>query len=254
MLVEKPPAYTVEDTKAMADAADRAGKRLMVAWNRTFGLLRAKEIFGQDGPEVVIADYVRPGPAYLSLIRIHIVNPLHFMCGLPAEIVAHGEMHDATQEGNVVASLRFESGTLGQMTASHGTGGHSERFTAYGGGWSVFIDQASRGNGRIMRDGQVVEGLPPVDTVAAQMRHFIDCVKADTEPLNSGQDAVEVMKMTHAIMDAAGFGVPPPPGDRRGWLLWCGCGAKVVPGEPSCPDCGAAWGGWSLTTEDVMRV
>ena len=254
VLVEKPPAYTVEDTQAMADAADSAGKRMMVAWNRTFGLLRAKEVFGQDGPEVVMADYVRPGPAYLALIRIHIVNPLHFMCGRPAEIAAHGEMHDATQEGNVVASIRFESGALGQMTASHGTGGHSERFTAYGGGWSVFIDRTSRGDGRIMRDGEIVEELRPVDTVAAQMRHFIDCVKTDTEPLNSGRDAVEVMKMTHAIMDAAGFGVPPPPGDRRGWLLWCGCGTRVVPGAASCPDCGAAWGGWALTTEDVMQV
>ena len=201
-----------------------------------------------------MADYVRPGPAYLALVRIHIVNPLHFMCGLPADIVAQGEMYDETQEGNLLASIRFSGGGLGQMTASHGTGGHSERFTAYGGGWSVFIDQTSRGNGRVVRDGEVVEELPAVDTVAAQMRHFIDCVKTDTEPLNSGRDAVEVMEMTHAIMDAAGFGVPPPPGDRRGWLLWCGCGAKVVPGADSCPDCGAAWGGWSLTTEDVMRV
>ena len=254
VLVEKPPAYTVEDTQAMADAAERAGKHLMVAWNRTFGLLRAKEVFGADGPEVVMADYVRPGLAYLALIRIHIVNPLHFMCGRPAEIAAQGEMHDATQEGNVLASIRFSGGALGQMTASHGTGGHSERFTAYGGGWSVFIDQTSRGNGCIKRGGQVVEELPPVDTVAAQMRHFIDCVKADAEPLNSGRDAVEVMKMTYAIMDAAGFGVPPPPGDTRGWLLWCGCGAKVVPDMASCPDCGAAWGGWALTTEDVMQV
>ena len=254
VLVEKPPAYTVEDTQAMADASDRAGRHLMVAWNRTFGLLRAKEVFGQDGPEVVMADYVRPGPTYLSLIRIHIVNPLHFMCGLPAEVVAHGEMHDETQEGNVVASLRFKRGALGQMTASHGIGGRSERFTAFGGGWSVFIDNTSRGDGRILRDGKLVEELHPVDTVAAQMRHFIDCVKTDAQPINSGKDAVEVMEMTHAIMDAAGFGVPPPPGDRRGWLLWCGCGAKVVPGETSCPDCGAAWGGWSMTTEDVMQV
>ena len=254
VLVEKPPAYTVEDTRAMANAAESAGAHLMVAWNRTFGLTRAKEVFGDDGPQVVMADYVRPGPAYLALIRIHIVNPLHFICGIPAEIVAQGEMHDETQEGNLLASMRFSGGALGQMTASHGTGGHSERFTAYGGGWSVFIDSTSRGNGRIVRNGDVVEELPPVDTVAAQMRHFIDCVKTDTRPLNSGQDAVEVMRMTYAIMDAAGFGVPPPPGDTRGWLLWCGCGAKVVPGEPSCPDCGAAWGGWSLTTEQVMRV
>ena len=187
VLVEKPPAYTVEDTQAMADAAERAGKHLMVAWNRTFGLLRAKEVFGADGPEVVMADYVRPGPAYLALIRIHIVNPLHFMCGRPAEIAAQGEMHDATQEGNVLASIRFSGGALGQMTASHGTGGHSERFTAYGGGWSVFIDQTSRGNGRIMRDGQVVEELPPVDTWLPR------CATASRRtPRNSGRDAVEV--------------------------------------------------------------
>ena len=222
------PAYTVEDTQAMADAADRAGRHMMVAWNRTFGLTRAKEVFGADGPEVAMADFVRPGPTYLALIRIHIVNPFHFMCGLPSEIAAQGEMHDGTQEGNLLASMRFSGGALGQMTASHGTGGHSERFTAYGGGWSVFIDSTGRGNGRIVRGGEVVEELPPVDTVAAQMRHFIDCVKTDTRPLNSGQDAVEVMRMTYAIMDAAGFGVPPPPGDTRGWLLWCGCGAKVM--------------------------
>ena len=254
-LVEKPPAYTVEDTQAMADAADRAGKHMMVAWNRTFGLLRSKEIFGEVGPDVVMADYVRPNPAYLSLVRTHVVNPLYYMCGGPAAITAHGSMHDRTQEGNVAASIRFESGALGQMTASHGSGGHSERFTAYGGGYSVFIDRTSSGEGRVVRGGKIIEELGPVDTVAAQIRHFIDCVREDTPPLNSGRDAVEIMKMTHAIMDAAGFGVPPPPEDGRGWLLWCGgCGAKVIADVGSCPECGAAWGGWSLPSEKVMQV
>ena len=206
----------------MADAADRAGRRMMVAWNRTFGLIRAKEVFGQDGPEVVMADYVRPGPAYLALIRIHIVNPLHFMCGRPSEVAAHGEMHDETQEGNVVASIRFENGALGQMTASHGIGGRSERFTAYGGGWSVLIDNTSRGDGRILRDGEIVEELPPVDTVAAQMRHFIDCVKTDTQPLNSGQDAVEVMRMTYGS-----------------WMPR-GLGCRLLPGTGVDGSCGAA--------------
>ncbi len=255
VLVEKPPAYTVADTQAMADAADRAGKHMMVAWNRTFGLLRAKEIFGETGPDVVMADYARPNPAYLSLVRIHVVNPLHFMCGRAAEIRAHGEMSDETQEGNVVASIRFESGALGQMTASHGSGGRSERFTAYGGGYSVFIDNTSSGAGRVLRGGKVVEELEPVDTVAAQMRHFMDCVRNDTPPLNSGRDAVEIMKMTHAIMDAAGFVVPDMPEGRRGWLLWCGgCGAKVIADAASCPECGADWGGWSMSRQKIMQV
>ena len=254
VLVEKPPAYSVEDTEAMSVASEKAGKHLMVAWNRTFGLLRAREVFGKDGPEVLLADYVRPNPAYLSLVRTHIVNPLYFMGGLADVVVAHGSMYDDIQEGNLAASIRFENGSLGQMTASHGSGGKSERFTAYGDGFSVFIDQTGTGRGRILRGGKIVEELSDIDTVTAQIQHFRDCCKDDRVPLNSGNDAVEIMKLTHAIMDAAGFVVPKAPQDQRGWLLWCGCGEKVIAEANRCPECGEDWQGWSLPTEKIMKV
>ena len=166
----------------------------MVAWNRTYALQRVKEIFGDEPPEVLLANYVRPEPAYMGLVRNHIVDPLYFLCGEPAEVTAQCDMFSAQREGHTLANIRFESGAVGSMTSSFGSGGHSEQLTAYGNGYSVFIDSTSRGNGRIMRGGQVIETLDAVDSSAVQIRHFIDCIKDDKEPLTSGRVAVRIAR------------------------------------------------------------
>jgi virulence factor len=255
VLVEKPPAYTVAETREMAAAADRAGKHLMVGWNRTYALQRVKELFGDEPPDVVVADFVRADPAFLGLLRNHLVDPLYYLCGAPDKIVALGNMADQDREGNTVASVRFAGGSLGQVTLSLGAGGRSERLTAFGNGYSVFIDSTSTGAGRVERGGKVVETLEPLDSIALQIRHFIDCVKDDREPLTSGGRAVEIMEFIQAIMDAAGTTATsfvPDAGD--GWITWCGCGDKILPGVASCPNCGAVWEGWSMPVEEVRRA
>ena len=94
-----------------------------------------------------------------------------------------------------------------------------------------------------------------MDTVAAQMRHFIDCVKTDTRPLNSGQDAVEVMKndlwRSWMLRGSECLHLPATP---AGGSSGAGAARRSCPARLRAQDCGAAWGGWSLTTEEVMRV
>ena len=254
VLVENPPAYTVAETEEMAAAAEKAGKHLMVAWNRIFALQRVKEIFAQAPPEVAMANFVRPNPSYLALIRNHLVDVLYFICGEPAHIVAHGRMFNEEQEGHVLASIRFQNGTLGQLTSSFGAGGQSEQFTAYGDGHSVFVETTGRGQGRIVRGGQEEEVLGPVDSAALQLRHFIDCIKEDKEPLTCGREAVRIIRFMWAILDAAGLGMPPLPADGRGWLLWCTCGDRIVPNLEQCPQCGREWAGWSLPIEMIKKA
>ena len=255
VFVEKPPAYTVGETREMAAAADRAGKHLMVGWNRTYALKRVKELFGDEPPAAVVADFVRPDPAFLGLLRNHLVDPLYYLCGVPDKIVALGNMADEDREGNTVASVLFKEGSLGQVTLSLGAGGRSERLTAFGNGYSVFIDSTSTGAGTVVRGGKVVETLEPVDSIALQIRHFIDCVKEDREPLTSGRRAVEIMEFIEGVMDAAGTtatSFAPDAGD--GWITWCGCGDKILPGLAACPNCGAEWEGWSMPVEEVRRA
>ena len=254
VLVEKPPAYTVEETEEMAAAADKAGKHLMVAWNRTYGLARVKEIFAEEPPKVVLANFVRPNPAYLSLVRNHIVDPFYFLCGEPSEIVAQGEMFDEHLEGHILASIRFENGSIGQLTSSFGSGGHSEQLTAYGAGYTVSVDPSSQPKVRVLRGREEIESLGPLNTVQLEIRHFIDCIRDDVEPLTSGRHAVRIMRFTWAIMDAAGLGIPPVPEDTRGWLMWCTCGNKVIPHTEKCPECGQEWAGWSLPPEEVKKT
>ena len=212
VLVEKPPAYSVAATEEMAGAAERAGKHLMVAWNRTYALSRVKELFAQEPPAVVIANFVRPDPLYLGLLRDHIIDPFYLLCGEPSDIVAQGDMFDEQREGNVVASIRFANGSLGQLTTSFGEGGRSEQLTAYGDGYSVFLESTSQGAGRIVRDGKTIETLGPVDSIKLEIRHFIDCIREDREPLTSGRRAVRIMRFTWAVMEAAGIGMPPDAG------------------------------------------
>ena len=254
VLVEKPPAFTVEDTEQMAEAAEKAGKHLMVAWNREYGLTRVKELFASEPPEIVMADFVRPGPCYLGLIRNHLVDPLHYICGEPAEIVAHGEMFNEHQEGHILASIRFKGGTLGQLTSSFGSGGTSERFTAYGGGYTVFVERTSQPTITILKGRDEVESFGPLNTTQLDVRHFLDCIKDDREPLTSGRQAVSIVRFMHQVMEAAGIDMPPVPDDGRGWGLWCTCGGRVIPNTEACPQCGREWAGWSLPIEAVQQT
>lgn len=212
VLVEKPPAYSVPATEEMAQAAEKSGKHLMVAWNRTYALGRVKEIFADEPPAVVMANFVRPDPLYLGLLRDHIIDPFYLLCGEPDDIVAQGNMFDEEREGNVVASIRFANGSLGQLTTSFGAGGRSEQLTAYGDGYSVFVESTSGGAGRIVRGGDTIETLEPVDSITLEIRHFIDCIRQDREPLTSGRHAVRIMRFTWAVMEAAGLRMPPGAG------------------------------------------
>ena len=215
VLVEKPPAYTVAEVEEMAAAAEKAGKHLMVAWNRTYALQRVKALFGDEPPEVLLANYVRPEPAYLGLIRNHIVDPLYFLCGEPAEVTAQCDMFSAQREGHTLANIRFESGAVGSMTSSFGSGGHSEQLTAYGNGYSVFIDSTSRGNGRIMRGGQVDRDARCGGQLGGADPSFHRLYQGRQGAADIGtQVAVRIVRFTRDIMDCGRHGNPAPA--RRG--------------------------------------
>lgn len=253
VFVEKPPAYTVAEVEDMEDAAKKAGKHIMVAWNRTYGLEHVKKVFGDSGPEVVMLDMARENPSPMALLRNHAVDPLYYLCGMPSEVTAVSQLADAHQEGNVSASIRFQSGAIGQMLLSYGAGGYSERMAAFGNGHSVFVENTNRPTIRILKGREEVETVSPGDTIELELRHFIDCVVNGREPITSGRAAVDIMKFTWKIMEAAGFGIVDAD-EERGWLLWCACGNRVVPNLDGCPVCGMEWDGWSTPISQVVRA
>lgn len=153
VLCEKPMATTLEECRAMLEAAEKNGKRLMLGHNQRLAQahVKAKQIldsgelgrvitfsstFGHKGPEMWSADksantwFFKKGLAALGAMAdlgIHKVDLICFLVGKRVESVTaemavlHKTFPDGTPievEDNSMAVLRFEKGTMGTITSS----------------------------------------------------------------------------------------------------------------------------------------
>ena len=139
VLVEKPLATTVADARRMVEAAERAGVPLATGHHRRHNpILAQAKRFVEDGAlgRVVAAhasawlckpdDYFAPpwrrqagaGPVLTNLI--HDIDALQWLCGAIVEVtgLASNAVRGHEPEDTAVASVRFEGGALGTLTAS----------------------------------------------------------------------------------------------------------------------------------------
>jgi predicted dehydrogenase len=255
---EKPPALTLADTRAMAEAEARSRRWLMIGYNRRFRFQPVKDVFTTAPPDLCTVEYVREALTPRGLLRgtCHVIDPLRWLCGEPKQVQAMAASSDPEREGNIVATIAFEGGALGTVVSSYGSGGSVERLEAHGQGISVFSED---GRTRIVRNdasgSTQEEAVPWTDSFLAEDRHFIDCIKQSIQPLISGQEAVRTMALIAAMLEAAGIDPDKEPVQdiaNRGWTLWCPlCGVPLPAWSQTCPGCGEAMGGWARPTEAV---
>lgn len=217
ILVEKPIATTLEDGWAMVRAARQAGVVLMTAFVERFEAenWRTKQLLDEGwlgAPILAQLDHLQnvvvpPGHWVRSRQRLgggsiasagcHRLDLLRWFIGEVEWVSAETYYHPDRMEGEVagVVNLQFTSGAIATMSINwlsphrafyrklwlEGTEGAVHNWN----GLHVFSRKKPEWS-----EGFVKLDLEPVDPFAAEIRHFVECVREGKEPLTSGEDSL----------------------------------------------------------------
>ena len=240
VLCEKPMALNAAQARDMAAAARRNGRYLMIALNNRFRTetqilkkLVEQDVLGEiyyartgwlrrsgiPGPGTWFTRKSQAGGGPLIDLGVHMIDLARWLMGNPRPASVAGatfnRLADAVEgvfdvEDLAAAFIRFEGGiTLVAETswASHvpsegsyvklmGTRGGAE---ITGNDLTVYTDL----------HGQQVDITPAYaprewsDCIAAEIAHFVDCIRAGRPPLSTGEQGVEIMQILDGIYESA---------------------------------------------------
>lgn len=231
VLVEKPIAVELTDGQAMVAAAREAGVKLMTAFNMRFregfGRLKAAVESGELGQPIHFWSHrlgigVGPGPNWRTTPGL--------MCGMSVESLSHdidlmrwlvGEVADVRanlfasrpdlpgfdDNANVVFTLANGGTALIHASWSSALGANSRgvigtRGTAMltgGGLWDLerFHLQTAGMEHELI---EVIGDRLDVISYREESRHFLDCIQRHREPTVTGQDGLQALRISHAIL------------------------------------------------------
>ncbi|MCY3667659.1 MAG: Gfo/Idh/MocA family oxidoreductase [Gemmatimonadetes bacterium] len=218
-LLEKPPGMSLDQTRALKEAAEASGARGMVGWNRRFDplVLQVREeiesrgpiyqlvgefhksmsgfIAGGRFPEIVMDNMLLESP-------IHAIDLVRHLGGAPVAEV-HSFVRRASAYKDVHAALVvFENDCVAQICANYTTDARLERYEIHGRDISAYIEGIS--TCELVCDGEhkhlQKEGT---DSTLAQAAHFFDCIKAGRPigpPAADLDEAIATMELSTAIL------------------------------------------------------
>jgi virulence factor len=227
VLIEKPPGVTSEQTRQMANAAEKAGVVSMVAFNRRYipllNLARKRVL--DRGPMIQCVstfykDHRGNGPYYngaidiLSCDAVHAVDTLRWMGGNVEQVSSDVQSRAGACYDNMFNALvRFENGGVGVLLTNWNVGGRRHTFEMHGEGISAFVDpddraliyedNATEPETITTQEASESEEFRFYSGFAAENRHFIDCVKAGKETGSTLRDAVKTMELVDWIYTMA---------------------------------------------------
>jgi len=218
-LLEKPPGMSLDQTRALKEAAEANGARGMVGWNRRFDplVLQVREeiesrgpiyqlvgefhksmsgfIAGGRFPEIVMDNMLLESP-------IHAIDLVRHLGGAPVAEV-HSFVRRASAYKDIHAALVvFENDCVAQICANYTTDARLERYEIHGRDISAYIEGIS--TCELVCDGEhkhlQKEGT---DSTLAQAAHFFDCIKAGRPigpPAADLDEAIATMELATAIL------------------------------------------------------
>jgi UDP-N-acetylglucosamine 3-dehydrogenase len=234
VFVEKPIAHTTGDGRAMIEAADRAGRVLMVGHNMRYGapaqqartLIREGAIGEVVGVEIHFSSdtgrrldpdswRLRPDEAPIlpvTQLGIHALDLVHALMG-PIEAVGAFARTVATPApvvDSVVATFRLAGGPMGTMTSHYCT---PVRFT-----WAITgMEGALLGTPHTL---DLVRGMDepervvdvrgtPAESYEAQMDAFARAVRTGTPPESDGPAGLAALAVVEAMVASVAAGGAP---------------------------------------------
>jgi predicted dehydrogenase len=229
--VEKPLAYTVEDAERAVNAAEQAGRLLMVGHLLVYhpGVAMLKEI--TDSGELGDIHYVYSQRLNLGQLRsdenalwslgAHDVSVILHLAGEdPFEVSARGEsyMRDGVEDV-VFAFLRFPSGLAAHLHLSWLDPHKERRFTVVGSQrmatfddmdlerkvtvYDKGFDQSASSYGEyITRAGDIYSPrISNAEPLRLEVEHFVECVRTGTTPRSDGESGLRVVRVLERLQE-----------------------------------------------------
>ena len=227
--VEKPLATTVADAQRAVNAAEQAGRILMVGHLLEYhpAVTRLKELLDQDelgslyyvyGNRVNLGKLRAEENALWSLGAHDVSVVLHLIGEEPVECSAHGESYVRGGVQDVVfCYLRFPSGQVAHLHLSWLDPHKERRITVVGskrmatfddmrteGKLTVydkgFDEDASSWGEYITRAGESFSPrLANAEPLRLECQHFIDCVREGRTPRSDGHSGLRVVRVLEAL-------------------------------------------------------
>ncbi|HWX75022.1 MAG TPA: Gfo/Idh/MocA family oxidoreductase [Solirubrobacteraceae bacterium] len=227
--VEKPLAQSVADAERAVEAAERAGRTLMVGHLLEYhpGVRKLKEI--ADSGELGQIHYVYGNRLNLGKARAdenalwslgaHDVSVLlHLVAEEPHELAARGECYLRPDVEDVVfCFLRFPSGVSAHLHLSWLDPHKERRFTVVGSKrMATFDDMATEGKltvydkgfdestasygEYITRSGDIHSpAIPSAEPLRLECEHFVASIKAGTPPQSDGKSGLRVVRVLERL-------------------------------------------------------
>ncbi|MFO7947150.1 MAG: Gfo/Idh/MocA family oxidoreductase [Armatimonadota bacterium] len=221
VFIEKPPGITAEQTRQMANLAEKNGCLTMVGFNRRFipAFRRCRNMVRDEGPMnqcvSTFYKYHAAGPYYdgatdiLSCDAVHAVDALRFMGGDVEKVVSSVRDLGMDFDTSFTALCEFESGAVGVLLANWQTGAREHTFELHGAGISAFVnlDEEVIINRNNERRDEVFTAQEAADSderhhfygFFGENRHFVDCIQNNQEPETCLRDAVKTMELVDRI-------------------------------------------------------
>jgi predicted dehydrogenase len=227
--VEKPLAQSVADAERAVDAAERAGRILMVGHLLQYhpGVIRLKALV--ESGDLGDIRYIYGNRLNLGKLRAdenalwslgaHDVSVLlHLADEEPHELSARGEAYmNPPVEDVVFAFMRFPSGLTAHLHLSWLDPHKERRFTVVGerrmatfddmaveGKLTVYdkgFDEDARSYGEyITRSGDTWSPMVPnAEPLRLECEHFLDCVREGRPPLSDGASGLRVVRVLEGL-------------------------------------------------------
>ncbi|NJN84752.1 MAG: Gfo/Idh/MocA family oxidoreductase [Caldilineaceae bacterium] len=239
-IVEKPFGLTLAEAREMVDASDRAGKILMAAQNQRFMAehMAVKKWLDQGVIGRVVAvrfdcnqflakmypegswmfSKAKTGGGMVITTAIHKLDLMRHFFGEIKQVSSFqartGLNHNMDNEDVAAIILEFENGIIGEgfyLFAAHKTPSHPhhELTIIYGEkgvihnvmGWHIYSTDVPEYSGGLTRVDLPQD--PYRDSIVREVRHYLECIRDNVEPLTSGRDNLGTMAVIDAIYQAA---------------------------------------------------
>jgi predicted dehydrogenase len=248
VLVEKPMACSMQECRDMVEAGRRAGVALMVAQCQRYspghrGVKKALDA-GELGrifsvqfdsmqnicaflpPTHWLYDGKQSGGGIVISVSVHKIDLMRYFLGdvrrvsAVCKVMRPGFVNGA--EDYAAATLEFESGAIGSHFATYS--GYrmpwSEKFLILGEKGALHDTQIASD----LRPGEASgwgkqfagfvpvepdhEGLPTDDAFINEVLHWAECCRTGSEPLTSGRDNLDTMRVIFGIYESSRLGAP----------------------------------------------
>ncbi len=240
VLCEKPMALNATQARDMAAAARRNGRYLMIALNNRFRAetqilkkLVEQDVLGEiyyaktgwlrrsgiPGAGTWFTRKAQAGGGPLIDLGVHMIDLARWLMGNPRPVsvvgATYARLSDSVEgafdvEDLAAAFIRFEDdATLVAETswASHvPSEGSYVKFMGTRGGAEITGNELT-----VYTDlhGEQVDITPAYaprewsDCIAAEIAHFVDCIRAGRTPMSTGEQGVEIMQILDGIYESA---------------------------------------------------